>query len=118
MAARVAAKVKEIVAEKMQSAEMQQIVEKRLREERARLEQKVCPQTLHLSDFSIHMNMHTVYQHDAGYTHLSGLTAFVQPTGQQCKPLLGLSLRIIPALGHSPRASVTGGEHHQEYRCS
>ncbi len=42
MAARVAERAEEIVASKMQSEEMQKIVERRLREERARLEQKVC----------------------------------------------------------------------------
>lgn len=41
MAERVAAEVKEIVATKMQSEETQKIIESRLREERARLEQKV-----------------------------------------------------------------------------
>lgn len=42
MAARVAAKAEEIVAKRMQSEEVQKIVEQRLREERARLEHKVC----------------------------------------------------------------------------
>lgn len=41
MAASVAAKAEEIVAARMQSEEVQKTVEQRLREERARLEQKV-----------------------------------------------------------------------------
>lgn len=43
MAARVASRAADIVTERMQSEEVQKIVEQRLREERERLEQKVSP---------------------------------------------------------------------------